>query len=56
MTIDQALQMAEMLVKAANVAYQSGTVTVSLLDTLKVADDIARAELQAAIESTKLVK
>jgi hypothetical protein len=50
MTVDQALQMAEMLVQAARIAYQDDASVVSLLDSLRAADDVARDELARAIE------
>lgn len=49
MTVDQALQMAEMLVRASRIAYQNGVTVVSLLKSLKAADDAARKELDEAI-------
>ena len=53
MTVDQALQMAEMLVRASRIAYQNGATVVSLLESLKAADDVARDELAKAIDSAE---
>lgn len=53
MTLDQALQLAELLVRAARIAYQNGATVVSLLEPLQAADAAARENLETAIEELK---
>ncbi len=51
MTTDQAAQLISTLAMALREALQEGQSTVSMTAHLQAADDAARAELEAAIES-----
>lgn len=51
MTPAQARELAHKLIDAAVAAEASGAQSIDLLDSLRAADDAARAELQAAIDA-----
>lgn len=51
MTVNQALDMAAALLTVANQALQSSRGEIDYLEVLRLQDDAARAELQAAIDA-----
>lgn len=55
MTIDQALQMIAALAQASIKAIENGEPNIDLLSALQYADDVARADLEKAIEIAKEV-
>ncbi len=55
MTIDQALQMIAALAQASIKASEDGEPNIDLLSALQYSDDVARADLERAIEIAKEV-
>ena len=55
MTIDQALQLIAALIQAVIKAIETGEPNVDLLTALQYSDDVARADLERAIEIAKEV-
>jgi len=53
MTIDQALQMIAALAQASIKAIEDGEPNIDLLSALQYSDDVARADLERAIEIAK---
>lgn len=53
MTTQQAREMAAALIRAAEQAEANGQAEINLISSLQAADDIARTELQAAIDAAK---
>ena len=53
MTIDQALQMIAALAQASIKAIEDGEPNIDLLSALQYFDDVARADLERAIEIAK---
>lgn len=53
MKIEQARQLAQYLTAAADAAETAGETEISMINALQAADDVSRADLQAAIDAAQ---